>query len=622
MANLNVIFNSEKNGIELHFVGKPDAVILESLKANGFRWSVRQKMWYARHSAATVDFANSLLGDGEVSFMENSTAKKIAYDLFGLTRTDGIGGNYDGGLRAKEIAARIRGHVKPRFPMCNISVRSDYNSVDISIKASPFAKDSEELKAIEDYISAFASSFKRVNSDPYSDYYDANFYGGNCDLYYDYLQTEATEETNDVCREFEEKLAAFNAAEEQRRQREYEAYCRQQEEEMKKAREAAKIAMENRARVEAGVTVKENVSYFAENLLNLHMSKLNSSREYSEWMQEEGRATADYTCKVTKEVYMTAEQFAIFDSWLLDDWSFIAGTGGSATDDCRIQSMQDYQRMSQAERETVKWFSDECVAIFCEGKLKYVVDAQGYGYCRYVYFASDATKISLLHETEQHVTEENLSAARKTMEDLEDYSASVIIYRDMQKVWNGECFDEWKTFMKDYIYRNNIRFTVDVARAVPKDNADFKDALYRLLDDISSIQERFSRADLRPGQKITIVKISEFGGVSILRAVYLGFTKGKYAQYSDAVKLRIRPEHKRNDYEMWLYKDAMIYDGWLNDLPEDVLWDVENSGNSVVVKHYKYLSFDKRQYDDVFQYYKKLDCLPLLDFRDKAPERS
>ena len=46
--NTNVTLNNEKNGIEIRFEGKPAAEIIESLKANGFRWSNKQKMWYAK----------------------------------------------------------------------------------------------------------------------------------------------------------------------------------------------------------------------------------------------------------------------------------------------------------------------------------------------------------------------------------------------------------------------------------------------------------------------------------------------------------------------------------------------------------------------------------------------
>lgn len=45
---VEISFNEEKSGIEIKFDGKPEREILENLKANGFRWSKYQKIWYAK----------------------------------------------------------------------------------------------------------------------------------------------------------------------------------------------------------------------------------------------------------------------------------------------------------------------------------------------------------------------------------------------------------------------------------------------------------------------------------------------------------------------------------------------------------------------------------------------
>lgn len=56
--------NNEKNGIGIRFNGKPSSSVIESLKTNGFRWSVKQKMWYAKQNAERIAFAEGL---GEIS---------------------------------------------------------------------------------------------------------------------------------------------------------------------------------------------------------------------------------------------------------------------------------------------------------------------------------------------------------------------------------------------------------------------------------------------------------------------------------------------------------------------------------------------------------------------------
>lgn len=55
-----VSLNNAKNGIEIEFKTKPSEYILEDLKMFGFRWSFRQKIWYAYQTPERIEFANSL----------------------------------------------------------------------------------------------------------------------------------------------------------------------------------------------------------------------------------------------------------------------------------------------------------------------------------------------------------------------------------------------------------------------------------------------------------------------------------------------------------------------------------------------------------------------------------
>lgn len=56
----NITLRNDLNGIEIRFDGKPAAEVISSLKENGFRWSGKQKMWYAKQSASRIDFAMSI----------------------------------------------------------------------------------------------------------------------------------------------------------------------------------------------------------------------------------------------------------------------------------------------------------------------------------------------------------------------------------------------------------------------------------------------------------------------------------------------------------------------------------------------------------------------------------
>ena len=52
--------NIEQNGIEILFPSKPDSSILSELKSNGWRWSMRNKVWYKKYSDYAMEYANSL----------------------------------------------------------------------------------------------------------------------------------------------------------------------------------------------------------------------------------------------------------------------------------------------------------------------------------------------------------------------------------------------------------------------------------------------------------------------------------------------------------------------------------------------------------------------------------
>lgn len=57
--------NAEKDGVELHFPGKPSQDVIDRVKAGGFRWSRFSKCWYAKASNRNLAFAYELAGDKE-----------------------------------------------------------------------------------------------------------------------------------------------------------------------------------------------------------------------------------------------------------------------------------------------------------------------------------------------------------------------------------------------------------------------------------------------------------------------------------------------------------------------------------------------------------------------------
>lgn len=616
---LNITLNNDKNGIELRFDQKPSAEVLEAIKSAGFRWSGKQKMWYAKQSETTIAIANEL-AKSEGFFIpdeELNQKKNEIYDLWALTRTEGIENHFEKYhiYDNKEIAAQIRKHLRERFPMCKWSVTKDgYNSIHVYLLSSPFAIDSEAVKAIVHYAYEFAQSFNYDNSDSMTDYFDVNFYGvyeNDIASSYHYEQREANVSEYNVEQDFLTKKTAFDAEKREREEREFQERMAQMEVERA---ESAKREAERQRRheiIESGAVVQD-ANYFVLGCDTTNTRKEDSVNGYTDDCGGEYEVKHHReNCKVARNVYFDSATYEMFANQLLDDYSFLAGMGGSATDDNRVNCDEDYQRMSKEERETVEWYNIECVAIYCDNVLKLVINPEGYNYARYVYFVDKESSIVKEYNGNKGISDDESEKNKSLAKSIEEVSANIIVTNNWYSTWNTEHFNEYKQLMKEWIYANDFKFSVDVVRAISI--PDLKTAMYRLLTEVDGIQEQFSRAGLMENQKITIVRMNEFGGMSTTRGYFKSYTNTTYAQYDNAVKLVFRPERKRNDYYIHLYRDVLIFDGWV-EIPENLLWeDVKSNTPGCSIRRTKFLSCDKSQYNVILEYFKNNGIEPLIN---------
>ena len=608
---MKVILNSEQNGIELKFDSKPERAILDMLRENGFRWHNKKMVWYAKNTDECMEFVNNL--NSESTTTKTEKVKKDNYSLWDMTRTENIGNNVDKELLTKEIAARIRKHLRSRFPMCSFSVTSDYSSIYAEILSSPFDKNSQELEAIVEYVYKYAESYKYCTCyDPYGDYGSSyNFFGvykSNI-ISYNYKKKEMTISELNMAKDFTIKKKAFEESEKIRQEKELQEQLKKDEQERIEAAKQRKINQENHDFVENNISEVKEVEYFVLDVVETNYNKLSQIDEYSKIIDEDEFKKVN--CRVTKEIHFAKEVYDIFANQLMDEWSFITETGGSHCDDWRVNSMIDYERMSEEERETVEWYSDNCVAIFCENKLMFVVDAQGYSYCRYVLVPNENSIIVKEYKVKQAISEKDKKIFEKKADILEDASAEIIINNSLADSWNKEKYNEYKTLIKQWIYDNKFKLDINIVRAIV--NEDFKQIMYRILLEPDGIQEQFDIAKLECGQKITMIYMSDFGGIVTRKCTFKSYQHITYAQYDNAVKLIFRPENKRNDYEMNLYKSILIYDGWI-DYPESLLWEqLLPSLNGMVCKRTKFMSCDKKQYDVILEYFLQQGIKPIIN---------
>lgn len=615
MSNVNIVMNSEKNGIEIRFGGKPAAEIIESLKANGFRWSGKQKMWYAKQTEETIAFANSLNNGEPISSVVKNKTEQNEYDLWEMTRTSGIGNNYEKYhiLDTKEIAAIIRKHIKPRFPMCKFSVKSDSNSIDIDLLASPFEKGSDELNAIVHYVYIFAQSYNYDNSDSMTDYFDVNFYGvyENSIVSYRYEQTTADENIKAMVDVFQKRKAEFEQAEAIREEQECQARVKQMEIDRQLAAERDKQIEADKKAIEEGAVIVdyEDAPYYILDLQSPHLNKFCTIDEaLAEIKKNEFQIEP---CQIVREIYLTEELYNKFKNMLMCSFSFLTGMGGTGTLDNRIMEMTDYHQMDEAERKTVEFYACECVAIYCDNKLMLVCNPEGYDYSRYVLIPAETYVRTNDYTIEQVVSDEELKASREVADCLYDASTDIIINNNLLREWNDSKFAEWRKAMTEYILKNKIDFNVNVVRAIAGDAVKFKIAMYRLLKEPVSIREQLDNAGLVEEQKITVLKFDDIlGGV---RAEQVYFRRYEYSDWGgrESVKLIVRVPRKSGEYYHILGNDCLIVNGWV-EIPRELFWEVVPSKFGVCEKT-KYLSFNRKQMDVTIDHLRSIGIKPIIN---------
>ena len=598
-----MLLNEKLNGVELYFDVKPAGTALADLKANGYRWNGKKLCWYAKQSEETLKVANTYSeGSKEVATASLKKINKI--DLFELTTFTEVvrEKNYN----TKEIAKEIRTHLKARFKFVKFSVTSK-DRIRVEIKSAPFEKDSIYLKAITEYVDKLVESYNFCTCyDPYGDYGSSyNFYFFGCKVDYDYIQIEATSEIIEAMKQFDIKLAEAEELKRVEEEREYQEYLIKMEQEKKEAEERQKQVKADKEYINNNVEVvdlEEENQYFVKNAYFANLNKNNTLERYQEEVEK-----GDYylnTLKVTREIHFKDEEsYNLYINMLLHDFDFINGTGGSYTDDLRINSMTDYYNMTSEEQKTVEWLL-QGVAVYVNNELMFVVDAQGYCYARYVGLVGENTVTTKEYTCKQVVTVEEIEERKIEAEEIQEVYNNVI----------NNTFDNWYDTRKAIaaVIRKNPLLTFDNTVVQQIKDEKIKIDLYRVLNEVDSVQEQFNESGLNKGDKLTIIRGSMIGGASISHITLEGFTMKEYAQYKDNVKMTMNVKGKKGLYSTNLYdKDILIYNEWI-DIPTSVLYEDTSNGNFNGMAT-KYGSCDERAISDIMSYLQEKNILPIIN---------
>lgn len=640
-----MLLNKEFNGVEIYFDNKPIQNIIDSLKNCGFRWHNTKKCWYAKQNKKTIAEAQKYTEQPKekatkeikaetkketIKEAKKDQAVKSLWDRLQLTqgtvdtskyKYKFVGSNYSG-LSVKETAAEIRKILRANFPEVKFSITLDYHKINIEIKSSPYnnlrleyspeierrkyieyeEEHNKELLSIKAYCQKLLDSYNWDDSDSQSDYFNCHYYD-SVSIDYKYIQTEQNETIKADIIDFRNKVEEAAKAEEKRKEKESKEYSKKQEEQHKQylirqEEEKKEIELINNS---VNITeLEENNQYYVIGSQFAHLNKNCRMEQYIEEVKTEEFSLEDV--KITKEVHFTNEQaLRYFENMLLVDFDFLEQTGGSFTDDNRIQTMTDYNNLTEEERQTVKW-NLYGVAIYYNNQLQFVVDAQGFSYARYVGLVDDAT-IQKELITDQVITAEELQELKAKAETLINYSTEIITELDIVKTWSKENWTEYKEAFKQKLILNNIKLTKEIIQQLPQEMESLKVAMYKLLIEVDGIQEQFKNANMQQGQKYTMFYISDWGSIVTQRITLDKVEYTKYAQYDNAVKITFTPEGKRKLYYNFQHSTILVYNGWL-ELPVTVLNTVE-SRNGMTITKSKYGSCDKKQYDEILIHFEE-----------------
>ena len=601
-----VLLNNELNGVELYFNGKPSQEVREEMKINGFRWNGKKVCWYAKQNNKTIAIAEKL-GNANLEVAPVKTAKKEnKIDLWALTQYVEV--EREKNYNVKEITKEIRNHLKKRFSFIKMSVRNPYSDrVMVEIKEAPFKADSVYLKAITEYIEKYIQSFNFcTNYDPYGDYgssYNLYFFGADT---YNMIETEATQEIIEAMKHFDIKVVETEKAKKEQEEKEYQEYLIKVEQEKKEAEERQKQIKEDKEYINNNIEVvdlEEGNQYFVKNAYFANLNKNNTLEQYQEEVEK-----GDYylnTLKVTREVHFNDEKsYNLYINMLLHDFDFIDGTGGSYTDDLRINSMTDYYNMTDEEKNSVEWLL-QGVAIYVNDVLMFVVDAQGYCYARYVGLIGENTVTTKEYACKQAVTVEEIEERKIEAEEIQEVYNNVI---------NNNSFDDWYSTRKAIAkaIRKNPLLTFDNTVVQQVKDEKIKYDLYKVLKEVDTVQDQFKESELNNGDKLTIVRGSMIGGASISHITLEGYIMEEYAQYKDNVKMTMSVKGKRGLYSTNVHdKDIVIYKGWI-DIPTSVLYEDTSNGKFTGMAT-KYGSYDKQAISDIVSYLQEKNILPIIN---------
>lgn len=162
-----VLENRQLGGIEIKFPRKPAAEAIQAVKAQGFKWNGKSKVWYAKKTDKRMEFARELCS----SSVENTTATGSNTQSAGVIQPKSLTVHTHslyGGQASKKIKSKLR----EIFPGIRFSVTFDSYAGGSTIYVRTTNISKTDKKRVEDVVSRFGGHTWQSDGsgDPFSHY--------------------------------------------------------------------------------------------------------------------------------------------------------------------------------------------------------------------------------------------------------------------------------------------------------------------------------------------------------------------------------------------------------------------------------------------------------------------
>lgn len=446
MTNYNIKINSQYNSTEIFFNGKPEEATRNILKSNGFKWNPKKSCWYGFATpdqiAAALEGTTAPVKEAkkaaEIINLDNIQSLPCLYgsELTAAIREDlkkrGVKGVTVRGRRGSGITVTIKAtaddiasveEMKTRYNYSHFTCDADrgffngsrwiYNFYDLSEEERQTEYNNNimhQLKSVNSFsiyhhernecpelttafynkclaIYKIANQWNYDNSDIMTDYFDRGYY-----LDIDIKKADDFEPRQEMTEAEREDYAEEVRQEEEQRKADLARWEAEQEE-ARKAREAYEAKRTADREIINNNAVVEDLTetIYITNLVG-GIGKEANLEELNESIENHSDRT--HEALITRKVnFSTVEAYETFTNYLLDDFSFLDGMGGTGTEDIRINSTSDFYKLNEEQRETVKVYMTKCVGIYLNGELQLISDPEGYSYSRYTYKPTENSEI-------------------------------------------------------------------------------------------------------------------------------------------------------------------------------------------------------------------------------------